>query len=81
MELCAVGQLTINYKVISIFKNNFWKNILTTDTNIENDEIIESKIIVKSKKSKDTKKEINIIGNNNGILTISKPKIETGSAI
>jgi len=31
MELCAVGQLTINYKVISIFKNDFWKNILTDD--------------------------------------------------
>ena len=31
MELCAVGQLTINYKVISIFKNDFWKNILTID--------------------------------------------------
>ena len=25
MELCAVGQLTINYKVISIFKKDFWK--------------------------------------------------------
>jgi len=37
MELCAVGQLTINYKVISIFKNDFWKNILTID---KNDEII-----------------------------------------
>jgi hypothetical protein len=25
MELCAVGQLTVNYKVISIFKKDFWK--------------------------------------------------------
>jgi hypothetical protein len=25
MELCAVGQLTINYKVISRFKKDFWK--------------------------------------------------------
>ena len=25
MELCAVGQLTVNYKVISIFKRDFWK--------------------------------------------------------
>jgi hypothetical protein len=38
MELCAVGQLTINYKVISIFKNDFWKNILTIDkdNNLDN---------------------------------------------
>lgn len=26
MELCAVGQLTVNYKVISIFKKDFWKH-------------------------------------------------------
>ena len=25
MELCAVGQLTVNYKVIKIFKKDFWK--------------------------------------------------------
>ena len=25
MELCAVGQHTVNYKVISIFKKDFWK--------------------------------------------------------
>ena len=28
MELCAVGQLTVNYKVISIFKNDFWKEFI-----------------------------------------------------
>lgn len=28
MELCAVGQLTINYKVISLFKKDFWKNFV-----------------------------------------------------
>jgi len=58
MELCAVGQLTINYKVISIFKNDFWKNILTIDKdnnlNNKNDEIISdtqsNKIITVSKK-------------------------------
>ena len=46
MELCAVGQFTINYKVISIFKNDFWKKILTIDkdNNLDNknDKIIES---------------------------------------
>jgi hypothetical protein len=42
MELCAVGQLTINYKVISIFKNDFWKNILTIDN-------IKPEIIIKNK--------------------------------
>jgi hypothetical protein len=28
MELCAVGQLTVNYKVIKIFKKDFWKVFL-----------------------------------------------------
>jgi hypothetical protein len=28
MELCAVGQLTVNYKVISLFKKDFWKEFL-----------------------------------------------------
>jgi hypothetical protein len=28
MELCAVGQLTVNYKVISIFKKDFWKTFI-----------------------------------------------------
>jgi len=28
MELCAVGQLTVNYKVISIFKKDFWVKFL-----------------------------------------------------
>jgi hypothetical protein len=28
MELCAVGQLTVNYKVIKIFKKYFWKVFL-----------------------------------------------------
>ena len=29
MELCAVGQLTVNYKVIKIFKKDFWKVFMT----------------------------------------------------
>jgi hypothetical protein len=28
MELCAVGQLTVNYKIISIFKKDFWKEFV-----------------------------------------------------
>jgi SAM-dependent methyltransferase len=28
MELCAVGQFSVNYKVISIFKKDFWKVFL-----------------------------------------------------
>jgi hypothetical protein len=28
MELCAVGQISVNYKVISIFKKDFWKVFL-----------------------------------------------------
>jgi hypothetical protein len=28
MELCAVGQLTVNYKAISLFKKDFWKEFL-----------------------------------------------------
>jgi len=28
MELCAVGQLTINYKVISTFKKDFWRDFI-----------------------------------------------------
>ena len=28
MELCAVGQLTVNYKVIKIFKKDFWKELV-----------------------------------------------------
>ena len=36
MELCAVGQLTVNYKVISIFKKDFWKVFLD---NKDEDEI------------------------------------------
>ena len=28
MELCAVGQLTINYKVISTFRKDFWKEFI-----------------------------------------------------
>ena len=39
MELCAVGQLTVNYKVISIFKKDFWKIFLN-----KNEKIIEPSI-------------------------------------
>jgi hypothetical protein len=46
MELCAVGQLTVNYKVISIFKKDFWK-IFTGE--IEN-EVIEIEVKPKVKK-------------------------------
>ena len=28
MELCAVGQLTINHKVISTFRKDFWKDFI-----------------------------------------------------
>ena len=28
MELCAVGQLTINYKVISTFRKDFWRDFI-----------------------------------------------------
>ena len=28
MELCAVGQLTINYKIMSLFKKDFWKEFI-----------------------------------------------------
>jgi N-6 DNA Methylase len=28
MESCAVGQLTINHKVVSLFKHDFWKHFL-----------------------------------------------------
>ncbi len=34
MELCAVGQLTINHKVISTFRKDFWKEFLDEDGNI-----------------------------------------------
>jgi len=28
MELCAVGQLTINYKIIKLFRKDFWKEFI-----------------------------------------------------
>lgn len=28
MELCAVGQLTINYKIIKLFRKDFWKQFI-----------------------------------------------------
>ena len=28
MEYCAVGQLTVNYKIISLFKKDFWKEFI-----------------------------------------------------
>ena len=57
MELCAVGQLTINYKVISIFKKDFWKEFNKTNVIEEckdEEEIIEievkpKKVVKKSK--------------------------------
>jgi hypothetical protein len=44
MELCAVGQLTVNYKIISIFKKEFWKIFA------KENEDIEQKIIKPKKK-------------------------------
>ena len=57
MELCAVGQLTVNYKVISVFKKEFWKEFNKTNVIEEckdEDEIIEIefkpiKVVKKSK--------------------------------
>jgi len=37
MELCAVGQLTINYKIISEFKKDFWKHIKINVDIVEDD--------------------------------------------
>jgi len=28
MEMCAVGQLTINYKIIRLFKKDFYKEFI-----------------------------------------------------
>jgi hypothetical protein len=28
MELCAVGQLTVNHKVVGMFKKDFWKEFI-----------------------------------------------------
>jgi hypothetical protein len=28
MESCAVGQLTVNYKIISTFRKDFWKEFI-----------------------------------------------------
>jgi len=56
MELCAVGQLTVNYKVISIFKKGFWKEFNKTNVieECQDKEIIEievkpKKVVKKSK--------------------------------
>ena len=42
MELCAVGQLTVNYKVISIFKKDFWKDFIDEENGVNNilDELV-----------------------------------------
>ena len=37
MELCAVGQLTVNYKVIKIFKKDFWKVFLDNKDETKDD--------------------------------------------
>ena len=34
MELCAVGQLTINYKILSTFRKNFWEDFLDENGNV-----------------------------------------------
>lgn len=60
MELCAVGQLTVNYKVISIFKKNFWK-IFTGE--IENEVIeLEVKPNVKKLRIVKPKRKLLIVG-------------------
>lgn len=56
MELCSVGQLTVNYKVISIFKKDFWK-IFTGE--IEN-EVVEIEVKPKIKKEE----IVNVTGKN-----------------
>jgi hypothetical protein len=28
MEYCAVGQLTVNYKIVALFKKDFWKEFI-----------------------------------------------------
>lgn len=43
MELCAVGQLTINYKVISIFKKDFYKHFINDETKINDINLKSSK--------------------------------------
>ena len=41
MEMCAVGQLTVNYKVISKFKKDFWKEFIDKDENtIQNEDYV-----------------------------------------
>jgi hypothetical protein len=57
MELCAVGQLTVNYKVISIFKKDFWK-IFTEK--VEN-EVIEIEVKPKVKKLRIVKPKKNLV--------------------
>ena len=52
MELCAVGQLTVNYKVISIFKKDFWKDFIDEENGVNN--ILDE---TKNKKNISTKKE------------------------
>jgi hypothetical protein len=60
MELCAVGQLTVNYKVISIFKKDFWK-VFTGE--IENEVIdIEVKPNVKKLRIVKPKRKLVIAG-------------------
>jgi len=64
MELCAVGQLTVNHKIISIFKKEFWKLFISKSKKLDNlpDENVEEvvkpietnkkTIMVKRKKEK-----------------------------
>lgn len=54
MELCAVGQLTVNYKVISLFKNDFWK-YFNKDAEAINETINESIITEVEPKVKKTR--------------------------
>jgi hypothetical protein len=53
MELCAVGQLTVNHKVIAIFKKDFWKQFLEPETPIKT----KPKNIIKLKKIKLVRKK------------------------
>ena len=47
MGACAVGQLSINYKVVAMFKKDFWKYFVSPRQIVQPKEITTMKIIVK----------------------------------
>ena len=74
MELCAVGQLTVNHKVIALFKKDFWKtfaslrssntqsksanNSISEGGSIRKEEPISISIVKKKRTLKNRKKKI-----------------------